>query len=98
MKLLLIPVLMLPALILGAACTTVPEGADEDGFLCNADSLGNLVGRPANSDLGADAMRRSNSRTIRWLRPNDAATMDFRQDRLNIHLDARNNVERFACG
>jgi len=93
MKLLLIPVLML-----GAACTTVPDGADEDGFLCNSDGLTGLVGRPASSDLGADAMRRSNARTIRWLRPNDMATMDFRQDRLNIHLDASNNVERFACG
>jgi hypothetical protein len=25
-------------------------------------------------------------------------TMDYREGRLNIHLDGRNQVERFACG
>ena len=77
------------------ACTTVPDGP---AVRCNADRLGGLAGREASSALGAEALRRSGARTLRWIRPGDAVTMDYREDRLNIHVDARGRVERFACG
>ena len=93
-------------LLLAAACTTTPEGEppalhhdDPDGeYTCNAEGLQDLVGRPATAELGADAQQRSHSRTVRWIRPGDAVTMDFREDRLNINLDAQAQVERFNCG
>jgi hypothetical protein len=93
-------------LLLAAACTTTPEDGppalthdDPDGeYTCNAEGLQDLVGRPATAELGADAQRRSHSRTVRWIRPGDAVTMDFREDRLNINLDAQGRVERFNCG
>ena len=93
-------------LIMTMACASVPpEGTDENprevGMTdtpCNAEGLGDLVGRPATQELGAEAMRRSRSKMVRWIRPGDAVTMDFRQDRLNIRLDAQNRVESFNCG
>ena len=85
------------------ACAAVPpEDAAEpgggSGDRCDASSLGNLVGREASEALGAEALRRSGSRALRWIRPGDMVTMDYREDRLNIHLDDRNRIERFACG
>ena len=94
---------VLGALMMTMACTAVPPdgepaGAGSSTYRCEADGLADLVGRPATADLGAEALRRSGARTLRWIRPGDAVTMDFREDRLNIHLDAEHRVERLACG
>ena len=89
------PILIATALMT-MACTTVP--AEQGSGPCDASALGNLVGREPTQALGAEALRRSGARTLRWIRPGDAVTMDFRPDRLNVHLDARHRVERFACG
>ena len=89
--------------ILFAACAAVPPGEEAprevgaDG-MCTTDRLQELVGQPATSELGAEAMRRSGARALRWIRPGDAVTMDYRTDRLNVRLDADNRVERFDCG
>ena len=88
------------------ACAAVPpeDGSNETprevgaSGECNADDLDNLVGRPASEALGAEALRRSGARALRWIRPGDAVTMDFRRDRLNISLDGQNRVERLHCG
>ena len=65
---------------------------------CTTEGLQELAGQPATSELGAEAMRRSGARALRWIRPGDAVTMDYRQDRLNVRLDAENRVEGFDCG
>lgn len=65
---------------------------------CRAEGLGDLVGRSASSALGSESMRRSGAGALRWIRPGDAVTMDYREDRLNIHLDERGRVQRFECG
>jgi len=82
------------------ACTTIPpEGAPPPpSGPCEADGLGDLVGRARTPDLGEEAQRRSGARRLRWIRPGDAVTMDYSPDRLNIHLDASDKAERFACG
>ena len=86
------------------ACTTVPPDEENvpekgaSGHVCNAARVQDLVGRPAGTELGADALRRSGARTLRWLRPGDVVTMEYRADRLNIHLDAQNRVSRLVCG
>jgi hypothetical protein len=89
-------------LLLITACAAVPPEevpeAAGSGHTCNAEGLADLVGREATGAVGTEAVRRSGSRTLRWIRPGDAVTMDYRPDRLNVHLDARNRVERFACG
>lgn len=84
-------------------CTTVPPSGDEEppvmgGGSCNAGAVQNLVGRAATTELGTTARDRSGARAVRWIRPGDAVTMDYREDRLNIHLDANGRVARIACG
>ena len=93
--------MIIPAFfLLAAACTTVPATPEAGGSVgaCAAEGLGELVGRPATQALGSEALRLSGARAVRWIRPGDAVTMDYREDRLNIHLDAEGRVERFACG
>jgi hypothetical protein len=97
--------MMLAAFLpLTAACATVPaEGGppEESGngaAVCNSSALGDLIGRAASQELGAEALRRSGARRLRWIRPGDIVTMDYSPQRLNIRLDARNRVESFDCG
>lgn len=83
------------------ACATVPpeEGSGSgNGRRCNAEALASLVSRAGTAELGAEAQRRSNARALRWIRPGDAVTMDYREDRLNIELDAEGKVTRLNCG
>ena len=65
---------------------------------CDASKASALVGREATSELGAEALRRTGAAMLRWLPPGAFVTMDYRRDRLNIELDARNRVTGFKCG
>jgi len=90
-------------MLMTMGCTAIPADEAEEipvagGGNCNAALVQNLLGREATTALGTDARDRSGARQIRWIRPGDAVTMDYREDRLNIHLDARGRVERLVCG
>ncbi|WP_380779448.1 I78 family peptidase inhibitor [Sphingomonas sp. R86520] len=95
-------ILLAATLLASAACTPVEmrgetPAASPVAATCSADSLGDLVGKRA-SDARADVMQtRSGARTLRWIAPNTAVTMDFRADRLNVYVDAKGRIERFTC-
>ncbi|MBD8551452.1 hypothetical protein IFT85_12205 [Sphingomonas sp. CFBP 8764] len=83
----------------GAATPTPPGAATPTppGATCKIEALGDLIGKRA-SDARADVMLpRSGARTLRWIAPNDAVTMDFRTDRLNVYVDGASRIERFTC-
>jgi hypothetical protein len=92
--------MLAPGLLIAVGCASVPEGETppEGSGACRTEGLLELAGQPATQALGAEALRRSTARALRWIRPGDMVTMDYREDRLNIHLDAAGQVERFACG
>ena len=81
-----------------------PEGAEtypvkgSTGRLCNAAQAQPLVGRASSTELGAEALRLSGAGTLRWIGPGDMVTMDYREDRLNIELDANGRVKAVRCG
>ena len=95
-------IVLVAALLASAACTPVEMRSEAPAAApvaaaCNADSLGDLVGKRA-SDARADVMQtRSGARTLRWIAPNTATTKDFRIDRLNVYVDAKGRIERFTC-
>ncbi|NJC33349.1 hypothetical protein GGR88_000823 [Sphingomonas jejuensis] len=96
-------------LIAIAGCTTTaatPDGAEgaEPGPViagegrCNAAATADLVGRPADAALGAEVLRRTGARTLRWIQRGTAVTMDYRTDRANVTLDDAGRVEGVRCG
>ena len=95
-------IVLIAALAATAACTPVEmrgetPAAQPVAATCDPASLGDLVGKRA-SDARADVMQtRSGARTLRWIAPNTAVTMDFRADRLNVYVDAKGRIERFTC-
>jgi hypothetical protein len=87
------------AALMAAGCTAVPaaDGLPNSGS-CNAAAAQGLVGQPASSALGAEALRLTGGSTIRWIQPGQAVTMDYRFDRVNIELDSQNRVTGITCG
>lgn len=88
-----------PAIV---ACTAmgaqVPERSVPPGQSCQSESLEPLVGLRANAEIGSNALIQSGARTLRWIPPRSAVTMDFRQDRLNIEYDDDLVITRIHCG
>jgi hypothetical protein len=80
-----------------AATESPPDRTAPDGR-CDAARAQSLVGRQGDAALGREALERTGARTIRWIRPGQAVTMDYSPDRLNIKLDANDRVEGFNCG
>lgn len=85
-----------------SACATVepmpaPPGALPGSTCANA-GLEQFQGQPGTQELGAEMLRVSGARTLRWVRPGMAVTMDFRADRLTVHLDSAGRVEHASCG
>jgi hypothetical protein len=76
----------------------VPVHGGGTGYICDAGKAGSLTGQPATSEVGSRALSMTGARTVRWIRPGAIVTMDYREDRLNIELDARNRVTRLSCG
>jgi positive regulator of sigma E activity len=92
------------AMLMAGCATTVPEEPGdipvrgETGRKCSAAPAQGLVGRKATTQLGTEAVRLTGAATMRWIGEGDMVTMDYREDRLNIHLDAKNQVVKIACG
>lgn len=60
--------------------------------------LDSYVGQPATTELGARLMSASRAPKLRWVAKGTMVTMDYREDRLTVWLDANNRVERVNCG
>ena len=101
--------MMLRTLLAGATLMTLgcaavpPPGADgaapvQGAGICDASKAQALVGRQRGAPLGSEALRLTRARDLRWIRPGDVVTMDFREDRLNIHVDAQGRVTQLRCG
>jgi len=68
------------------------------GGTCDAARAQSLMGRAASQSLGTEALRLSGARTLRWIAPGMAVTMDYRTDRLNVETNAQGQVIAIRCG
>ena len=67
-------------------------------YTCNAAKVQSMIGRTATAELGTEAVRLAGARSMRRIQPDSVYTMDYRPDRLNIHVDARGRVTKINCG
>ncbi len=89
--------MLVPVLIAG--CTTMTEPPAPRGPCVVSESLRmRFVGMKFRERMRADIERQAQAATSRVLNPGDAATMDFRTDRLNILLDDLKQIEGLRCG
>ena len=98
--------------LLSVACAPVPPPPDAIGpgpfpapapggglvEACDAASSQSLLGQVGNASVAEQARRRSGANVMRFLRPGQIVTMEYRADRLNIVLDRNGRVEAIRCG
>ena len=91
---------LLPVLL--SACASGPKDAPvPDGpalMECDAAPAQAFVGKLSNPDRNAEIQRLTGARSLRWLGPNMAMTMDYRTDRVNVFYDAEGFVTQISCG
>lgn len=93
----------LPALVLAlsvGACATMapPPSANPVEGPCNAEGARWAIGQAVNDDVVNRILRDTNSRDARVLGPGDAATMDYRPDRINVDVNDRGAITGLRCG
>ena len=96
----------LGCIALAACAATTPPPFDEDGNPnvrepageCDAAPAQGLVGSVASEQVGSELLALTGARTLRWVPPRTAVTMDFRPDRLTVHYDDDMVIERITCG
>lgn len=88
--------MMLPA----CASTTAdpPATASGDAGPCSNDGLEAYAGRKVTAELGAELLKKSGAKSLRWGPPNSAMTMDFRPDRLTVSYDEAMMLTSARCG
>jgi hypothetical protein len=72
--------------------------AETPAMTCDAAKVQWTVGQLADEALVARAKSESGSERLRVIKPGMAVTMDYREDRLNLDVDADNKVTTARCG
>jgi hypothetical protein len=92
---------LLGALGLSACAATPPPGEfpvrGASAYVCHGEALGQYVGQAATAELGAQMLRATGARTLRWVAHGMMITMEFSPERLTVFLAADNRVERASC-
>ena len=65
---------------------------------CNADPVQYAVGQQYTPELGEKVKEISGSSVVRTLAPGQVVTMEFRLDRVSIHIDDKGIITRVTCG
>jgi hypothetical protein len=90
--------LLAMAMTIGAA----PPGAypvrGDTGHPCGTGKTRALIGRQRSPAVEREALRLSGAGIARWIPPGTMVTMDYRPDRLNLHVDRRGRILKVNCG
>jgi Peptidase inhibitor I78 family len=92
--------ILMPLLAL-LGCAATPEdtaAADTPEKSCDAAPAQGLVGETESDVVARKAQQLSGAKTVRWLRPGQIVTMEYRADRLNLVLDGQNRISAVRCG
>ncbi len=90
------PLILPPAY--GTPSAPVQAAPAAAGRECNGAGLARFTGQAANAASGAEMLRVSGARTMRWVQPGMMVTMDFSPQRLTVYLARGNVIERANCG
>ena len=82
-----------------AAAAPAPAAKpDEAKKECKAENVQYAIGQQYTPELGEKIKELSNSSVVRALRPGQVVTMEYRFDRVSIHLDEQDYVTKVTCG
>ncbi|CAD5109340.1 I78 family peptidase inhibitor [Zestomonas carbonaria] len=68
------------------------------GSGCDANTVQDLLGKQATTQLLQQAQQRSGAETARVLGPHDVVTLEYNSRRLNLITDDKQVITRVSCG
>lgn len=77
--------------------TPASPAPEAPAMTCDADKVQWTLGQLADEALVAKAKMQAGAERMRVIKPGMAVTMDYREDRLNLDVDADNKVTRAYC-
>jgi hypothetical protein len=80
----------------GGDAPAQPPAPSEDA--CGAGKVAGYLGQLPTTDVIADIQKTVGHTRIRTIRPGDAVTMDYREDRLNIEIGDDGRIRLLRCG
>jgi hypothetical protein len=90
---------LVPALL--AACSAAPAPlvhGETPGHKCIAQGTSQFIGQRGDSETGGAILRASHAAVLRWAPPGYMLTMDYRADRVTVHLGPDYKVTDIKCG
>ena len=91
-------VLLMPMLPAACATTGTPVHGVAPGHKCDAAGTDRFVGQAGTSESGAAVMQATGAAVLRWAPPGAALTMDYREDRVTVHLGPDGKITEIKCG
>jgi hypothetical protein len=87
-----------PEIVEGGPPQPTPIHGVTPGHKCQTSGTDKFIGQSGTRENGATILRASNAAVLRWAPPNTMLTMDFREDRVTIWLDAASKITKIRCG
>jgi hypothetical protein len=75
-----------------------PLRSSAEKFVCRTTMLQQFNGQAASQELAVRMIQSSGAKTLQWIPVGTMVTMDFREDRLRVKLDAAGKVASSSCG
>ncbi len=75
-----------------------PLRSSAEKFVCRNTMMDQFKGQVATQELAVRMIQASGSKTLQWIPLGTMVTMDFREERLRVRLDATGKVEQATCG
>lgn len=83
---------------LAPATHAPPPATEEPPMICQAAKGQWAVGQTADEAVVAKVLADTTSERVRIIRPGMAVTMDFREERVNLDVNAENRILAVRCG
>ncbi|HEU0153516.1 MAG TPA: I78 family peptidase inhibitor [Arenimonas sp.] len=80
------------------SAATPPPATEETPMTCQADKGQWAVGQIATDEIVLRVRADTTSASYRVIAPGMAVTMDYREDRVNLDVDAENRITAVRCG
>ena len=84
-------------LTLASGCASTEPTPHVSSGACQTDTLGWVIGLPANEENGRRAFRESGAGLWRTVSPTQAMTKDRRPDRLTVRVDDASRIIDVGC-
>jgi len=97
-QLILIPPLAVSLACGGCVAAPEPAAPYRPAVECKPDALTAFTGQAASAETGVRILTASGARTLRWVPPRTAVTMDYRADRVTVSYDDNMVITRASCG